>query len=298
MWKIKDLLNEYDLKATRYENKGKAIIIDTNQGKYVIKKKTDNNIFKYLNARSFTYYPKKLGEDDEYTLTEYIDSVDMPIEQQMVDLIELVALLHNKTTFYKEVDLDDYKETYENLNQDIDYLKHYYDDLIRVIETKIYMSPSEYLLARNITQIYKSLFYCKEQLDKWYDIVKEKRKQRFVVLHNNLELGHFIRGKYPYLISWDKAKIDIPIYDLYNIYQKYYYDFDFESIFQIYQTNYPLLEEEKILFFILISLPDKLTYQSNEYETVKKWSKQIDKIYKTGSYVSFKHSKAEKQKTN
>ena len=298
MWKIKDLLNEYDLKATRYENNGKVTIIDTNQGKYVIKKKTNNNIYKYLNARSFTYYPSKIGEDDEYILSEYIEPIDMPDEQKMVDLIELVALLHNKTTFYKEVDQDNYKEIYENLNQTIDYLKNYYDDLIRVIETKIYMSPAEYLLARNITIIYESIFYSKQQLDKWYQLVKGKRKQRFVVLHNNLELSHFIRSKYPYLISWDKAKIDIPIYDIYNLYQKHYYDFDFESIFNIYQSHYPLLEEEKILFYILIAIPDKLTFEKNEYETVKKWSRQIDKIYKTNYYISLKSSETEKQKTN
>ena len=32
----------------------------------------------------------------------------MPEEQKMIDMINLVSLLHSKTTFYKEVDEDDY----------------------------------------------------------------------------------------------------------------------------------------------------------------------------------------------
>lgn len=294
MWKVKDLLNHYELKATRYENHGKVTIIDTNRGKVVIKPYQNQQIYDYLNARSFTYYPRKIGENQEFFISEYVEEVLMPPEQKIMDLVELVSLLHNKTTFYREVDLDDYKRIYEYINNNIDYLKHYYDDLIKVIETKIYMSPSEYLLARNITQIYKSLFYSQQQLEKWYQLVKEKRKQRFVVLHNNLELNHFIRGKQPYLISWDKSKIDLPIYDLYNLYQKHYYDFDFSSIYQKYQANYPWLEEEKVLFFILISIPEKLNFLDNEFETVKDWSKKIDKLYKTENFILAETPKASK----
>ena len=45
-------------------------------------------------------------------------------------------------------------------------------------------------------------------------MVKDKRKVRYVVVHNNLDLDHFLKGKNNYLISWDKSKIDLPIYDL------------------------------------------------------------------------------------
>ena len=47
------------------------------------------------------------------------------------------------------------------------------------------MSPSEYLIASNISKLLASLTYAKEELDSWYDDAKEIKKQRLVVLHNN-----------------------------------------------------------------------------------------------------------------
>lgn len=83
----------------------------------------------------------------------------------MLDLIKLVSLLHNKTTHYKEVDFADYKTIYETLSNNIEYLYSYYNDIITLIETKVYMSPSEYLLARNISKIFGSLNFSKQELE-------------------------------------------------------------------------------------------------------------------------------------
>ena len=212
-------------------------------------------------------------------------------------MINLVSLLHSKTTFYKEVDEDDYKKIYEDISGNIEYLKSYYIDLITIIENKVYMSPSEYLLARNISKIFASLNYCENELNKWLEIVENKKKQRFVVLHNNLELDHFIRNNDSYLISWDKSKIDIPIFDLYKLYKKYALVFDFESILKEYEKNYPLLNEEILLFFILVTLPDKIEFIDNEYENTKIVSKKVDIIYKTEKLIE-EYFKTKKEYTN
>ena len=209
----------------------------------------------------------------------------MPKEQKMLDMIDLVSLLHYKTTYYKEVDEDDYKIIYEDVMGNIEYLNSYYLDLITIIESKVYMSPSEFLLAFNISKIFASLNYCQAKIKEWLSIIDEKKKQRFVVLHNNLEIDHYIRNNEPYLISWDKAKIDIPIFDLYKLYKRYSLDYDFEPILKKYEMNYPLLEEEKILFFVLITLPDKIEFNKSEYENTKIVGKQIDNLYKTEKLI-------------
>ena len=41
-------------------------------------------------------------------------------------MIDLVGLLHNKTTYYKEVDESDYKELYEDITNNIIHLNGYY----------------------------------------------------------------------------------------------------------------------------------------------------------------------------
>ena len=69
-------------------------------------------------------------------------------------------------------------------------------DYLIEAENSIYMSPSEYMLALNISKILGALNFCKDEIEKWYKIVKDKKKQRLVVLHNNLDLSHFLKNKF------------------------------------------------------------------------------------------------------
>jgi len=282
--KIYQILKKNNLKTRSYRKNGKVIVVDTNEGKKVIKK-GKNNIYEYLESRDFNYFPSVILDED-YEILDYVEEIEMPGEQKITDMMKLIALLHNKTTYYKEIVEDEFKQIYEDISNNIDYLNNYYTDIISIIETHEYMSPSEYLLARNISKIFNSLNFSKYELDNWYRMVENKKKQRYVVLHNNLELDHFIKNYNSYLISWEKAKIDIPIFDIYKLYKKHCLDFDFSTLFKIYENDYPLLEEERKLLFILISLPDKIEFNDTEYEMTKKIGEMLDYLYKTDDLIS------------
>ena len=268
--------------------------------KYVIKKKQEgiDNLFKYLSSRSFNNYPHILNEDNTNIYYEYIKDINEPEEQKIIDLVTLLSILHNKTTIYKEVDLDNYKLLYEKINKEIDDTYNYYDKLMNIINSVIYMSPSNYLIARNSTMIFNALIYSKNELDHWYKLIKNKRKVRVVTLHNNIKLEHYLNNNKPYLISWDHSKIDIPIFDLISLYKNHYLDFDFINIFKIYFNKYPYTKEEMILFLILISIPYKIKNYDNEYKTVISIRKLIDYLYKSNEIVkefSLKEENIEKQ---
>ena len=288
MKQINEILKKYNLKPHRYINNGKVTIVDTEMGRFAIKKNlTNKKIFTYLKSRSFNYYPKNINdEEEEYEITEYLEDIDYPNEQKMLDLINLVTLLHNKTTHYKEVDFDDYKQIYEDIKNNIEYLTSYYNDLITLIDTHIFMSPSEYMLARNISRIFNALNFCSYEIDNWYDLVKEKTKQRVVVLHNNLDLSHFIKNENSYLLSWDKAKIGIPIFDLYILYKHHGLDYNFEDILKHYEQSYPLQKDERKLLFVLIALPPKLDFSKNVYQMTSEITKMMDLLYKTEKLIS------------
>ena len=285
---INEIIKKHNIKPKKYKKIKTVTLIETENKKYIIKQNTKDikNIYEYLQTRNFNYIPKILNKDEDYEITEYIQNYDIPKEQKIIDMIYLVSLLHNKTTHYKETTEDDFKELYEDINNNIQYLFGYYNDLITLIETKVYMSPCEYLIARNFTKILESLYYSKQELDSWYKIVKEKTKQRLVVLHNNLELDHFIENENKYLISWNKAKIGIPSFDLYKLYKKHGLEVDFEEIYKIYIKNSPLQKEEQKLFFILISLPQTLKLDKTEYQNTIEAGKMIDLIYKTQEFIS------------
>jgi len=277
----------------RFTIKKSVKIIDTKEGYFVLKKKKKDRegneeitkIYDYLQSRSFSYYPKLLKDDEEYYIYEYVDDIDTPREQRALDLIRLTALLHSKTTYFKEVDIDRYKEIYENLSEEIDGLFNYYNGLMNIIDKSVYMSPREYLLATNSSKIFASLVFCKQTLTEWYDLIKESRKQRVVTIHNNLEVDHLLENEHPYLIGFEHAKRDMPIYDLYHFYQKHYLEFDFQELFSIYEQNYPLTKEEKKLFQVLLVLPKKIEFTNHMYEDCKTINAALNYLYKTESLM-------------
>ena len=283
---LKNIINKY--KAKKITLKNSAKIIENENTRLVIKKDNPNilDTYNYLLSRSFDYFPKIIYKDNDYNAYEYIEDVNEPSEQRILDIITLTSILHSKTTFYKEVDIDNYKYLYETINKKLEYLFNYYNDIITLIEKNIYMSPSNYIIARNINKIFETINYCKYEVDSWYELIKDKRKIRVVNIHNNLSLDHYIKNNKPYLISWNKNKIDMPIYDLLTLYKKYYLDFDFYELFNYYESRYPLTNEERKMLFILMSIPEKLVLDSSEYKNSIKCRKFFDYIYKTEELIN------------
>ena len=119
---INDILKKYNLRPNRYEKNGHSYIVNTDEGKYVLKQHVDkDDIYYYLNSRSFHYYPKNLNNTNEqFDIFEYIDEYSIPKEQKVIDLIDLTALLHSKTTHYKEITEDEYKKIYEDITNNIE----------------------------------------------------------------------------------------------------------------------------------------------------------------------------------
>ena len=278
------------MKTKKIVIRGKAKIYETDENKIVIKskKKELTSLFEYLNTRDFNNYPKILEENNNEIRYSYYTERQIMNEESIKDeeLIKTIGSLHYKTTYFKPVSKKKYKEIYNTLIDNIDYLKDYYDKLIRKIDTERYMSPSHYLLARNYTLINSNLIYIEKELNAWFNLVKDKTKERVSIVHNNLKKDNFIRGEENVLISWDNYLVDTPILDIYKLYKNEYKNMDFTSLLKTYNEIYPLTKEEIKLFMIMISMPKKLETKINEYENVLETSTLIDYTYRTNSVVS------------
>lgn len=273
---IKNELRKICPKAKKYEFYKNAVIYKNNKGvKYVIKENNNNllELYNYLNSRGFGYIPKLEYVNKKIYIYKYISNANMPDEQKISDLIKMVALLHNKTVYYKEISVDEIKEKYENLLNEINTLNDYYEDIITMVDSKVYMSPSEYMLARNSSMIFNCLNFCKIQLEDWYKLMENKTKKRIVLLHNNLDPDHLIKSDENYIISWNNVKRDIPIYDFINLYKKYYDKYDFSSLYKEYTKVFPLNEEERKLLFIILFLPSKINFTKSEINITLEVSK-------------------------
>lgn len=100
--------------------KGNTTILNTTSGTFAIKKRNNDirNLYNYLLSRNFDYFPKLIDDTrDELNVYEYVESISMPNDQKANDLIKLIALLHNKTSYNKEVSSDTYKKIYEKIKK-------------------------------------------------------------------------------------------------------------------------------------------------------------------------------------
>ena len=287
---VRKIASEYNIPINKITIKNNTRIIDD---KIVLKKKKNNdlnNVYKYLKSRSFDYFPEPITIDNLYEVYPFLEDTYEPSEQKATDIMHLLGLLHSKTTFYREIDIDKNKEIYENISDELEYLNNFYNDLITMIEKEVYMSPSGYLIARNINIIFGSIYYAKHNLEEWYKKIDNNKNERVVNIHNNINLDHYIKNEKPYLISWNKSRIDSPIYDLLSFYKYHYLDFDFDDLFHLYEKSYPLKEDERLLLFTYMAIPYKIEIISDEYEMCIKINKMIEYLYKTSNLIMNYHS--------
>lgn len=285
----------------RYEFYKSSIIYKDPEGKKHVAKENKNDIletYNYLNSRGFGYLPRLEYCDDNSYIYEFVEDINTPNEQRISDLIKIDALLHNKTVYYKDISIDEVKEIYEGLTKKIDNTFNYYDDIITMIESKIYMSPSEYMLARNCSSIFSCLNFCKKELDDWYSIMQSKTKKRVVLLHNNLNPEHIIRADDNVLISWDKVTRDLPIYDFIRIYKKMYSKYDFNELYQEYLKRFPLLDEERKLMFIILFIPPKIVFSNSEINSTIEVSKLCNYLVTTDKLFMENEAKNAKEQNH
>lgn len=265
---------------------GKVKIIENDGEKVVLKEKSKSlkELFDYLKTRDFTAFPDIIGEKAGSFIYEYLEKqpYEFNIENEM---IKLIASLHYKTTYYKSVSQNKYKEIYNKLIDNVDYLKEKYTSLIESIDNERYMSPSSYLFARNYSLIMSNLYYIEKELNAWYKLVKDKAKERVCVVHNNLKKENFFKGSKLVLTGWDNYLVDTPVLDIYKLYKNEYNKLDMPSLFRTYSENYSLTNEEIKLFNILISMPLKIIENQTEYEKVKSIKESLEYTYKTSEFV-------------
>ena len=284
------------LKVTIKDNK---VIVDTPLDSFIIIK-GDINKYNYLLSRGFDYIPRIIDYDDKYIMFDNLEAVNYDISEKLLDYIRVISLLHIKTSYYKEVNNLEYNFIYEELLSKINDTRNYYESLINGIESREYMSPIEYLIARNISLILYIINICFDLLEKYYSIVKGKSNIRVVTLYNN-DIANVVKTKDSiYLTDFNSSYIDSPIYDILFIYNKYYNYIDLDTILNTYIKVFKLSEEELLLIKILVLLPSKIRIgtEVNDMIITKNIMNKIYKSLKILESNKEETSKTKKQKDN
>ncbi|MBQ7136576.1 MAG: hypothetical protein IJO43_01190 [Bacilli bacterium] len=297
---LKKIKDNFSFKINECSFNNNVRFINTDKGRFVVKKNKHNNanLFRYLRTKNFHNFLELYDYSDEYEVYQYVNNVPVTIEEKALDIVNLITMLHNKTTFYKSSDIDKFQEIYEDINNKLAYLNNYYQNIRMIIEEEKYTSPSGYLFLRNLSVIHRSIDESKYFIDKWYELVKTKENFRVATIHNYLELDHLIKGDVTYLISWDKSCKASPIYDIMSLYKETYDKVDFYSLFELYNSKYPLYEEELYLLFSLLLVPSKLEFIKREIVNTKDVYELNNYLISTINFISKYQSDNTNAKTN
>ena len=147
-----------------------------------------------------------------------------------------------------------------------------FDNLINIE----YLLPSNYLFLTNYYVIDSALKYCKGVLDSWNLDISGKTEQRVSLVHNNLNLDHYIKNDKEYIISFDNYIIDSPVIDLYNFNKNEWKNINLADIYLEYSNLCKLNDDEEKLLFIMLCMPYKIVFCDNELENVKNVRMLVD----------------------
>ena len=297
MSKLSNFIKQNNIDSKKITYKNKAIIIELEKEKIVLKKDNKNikDIYEYLSSRSFPYilYPEKIT--DNYSIYKYINEVNTIKEEKAIHLMNILTDLQNRTTTYKEYTLDEIKEIYENNLSKINTLFQYYNDLEESFSLHVYPSPYELLYLNNVSKIYNVLEYSRTINEKWYKIVNKNKKKRIVFLHNHLSLEHFIDDGMGKLINFNFAKYGIVIDDFKNFYKVHFRELDMESLFDAYQKKYKFSDSELLLLFLELMIPEKIKLTNNIMTNTLIISNLINYIDITRNFVLKEQEKNKKE---
>ena len=280
--KLYDIIQKHQLHPKRYQKIRSVYIIDDRNKRLSIKLNTNNyDIYQYLISRDFPYFPTSYNNiNDDYDILEYIDNLPISKEQKINDYIDILAYLHHKTSYKREIDLDEIKEIYENINNKINSLQNHYHQLNNMIDKEMFLSPAMYLLVCNLSLIYKILKESFILLNEVYDNIKNTKSMRVALLHNNIDLDHLITNEHSYLISWDKAYFASPVYELETFYRKYYHLVELKDFLKTYELTNQLSTDEKKLLLVLLAIPKELQLSNDTYNDTRVINNEINYLNK------------------
>ena len=242
-------------------------IIEEDNKKICIKRVNNSllNRYNYLRSKGFyNIFDYKINNG--YEIRSFVDEIDISKEDKIYNLIYLIAMLHTKTTHYKNISLDEIKTFYEKETDEIIDIKNYYNTICENNDYKMLLLPSINLLIDNISLLFISLDKSKYFLDKWYEVVKDKKRKRVVLNHNNLKISNYIVSDNSYLINWDKSIIDTPVIDLYSLFKNNIDNIDLIDCFNTYKTKYVLYEEEVLFLYFKLLKIDKVLFDKDEFD--------------------------------
>lgn len=176
--------------------------------------------------------------DHFFYLTDYVQTIPLPLEQQIHYYIELLGKLHSETSLEVDVSDDELQRSY---NKDYKRLQDSYDCLqknMEVYELQRDRSPFEWYFMMVYPMLYTMLHHAHDELKKFYDLIKREKKLPISLIHGDVNVANLlVTEKSTYLINFEKSMFSISSLDMYYFLENYHQVPGLHSIILDYVKN-------------------------------------------------------------
>jgi len=191
-----------------------------NKYKYLQNQGLNNIIYpiKNLDNLYYTRLTNNYCNDECYCVMPYIDDNNVLNQTKCKALLEQLTILHNKTSFNKNISLLKSKNKMEEIIKYLEYKFNIIESYIRSIEAQPFDEFSIPIL-KNYQYILDAKKILIEKNKIIVNAIKSEKSVTYCFIHNNPKLDHLIVTKgEKYLISIDNGVIGIPSLDIAKFY--------------------------------------------------------------------------------
>ena len=263
----------------------------------ITSQKSLQTMYEYIETLSLHHFVKIIRNQNQQYLTPYqhqyvylmpfMDSGSSFLKELKIKFyFETLAYLHSHSCYDMKVN----QQYYEILKNDILKIIHerlsYYEQMMRNYENEIYRSPSQWLLVMNYYRIYHALCCAQQYLSQYMDIVNGHHSIRVCLTYKNFDYQH-IYLKEKCLLSLDYMCIDLPIYDIFDMYQRIPdILFDLDCFSQCYIKKFELREDEKLLLCCLMNIVPIIQLEHDEIDNIIKISRLLYYLDSIQNFIS------------
>ncbi|WP_041138648.1 hypothetical protein [Beduini massiliensis] len=215
-------------------------------------------------------------QNQYFYLMPWYESDLVPMrELKLKFYFETLAWLHNHTFYNVKVSKQYYEKLCKDIYGIIQERANYYYQLLVYCEQSFDRSPWQWMLLMNYYRIENSLNCAYKYLEQFQSMVCSKEYVRVSLVYMNFKYQH-IYLNYQKLISIDHMKIDMPIYDIFNMYQQTTDTlFDLDSLFQFYLNKVVLYNDERVLLAALLSITPIVELKGKNIDNVIQLSRLV-----------------------
>jgi len=226
-------------------------------------------------------------QDQYFYVMPWIVTDDFIVKElKLRQYFYLLAMIHNRSYYSLKVNIGYFKSMIEQLNEMIVARLEYYTNKLQQFEFNYFKSPAEWEFALNFPLFIKQLEQSRNFLSLFENISESLTSVRLSLVYMNFNVKH-ISLQANMLLSIDKIRIDLPIYDLYDLFlHQDTMVYENGLLVESYLHKFMLYDYERVLLACLLTCIPLLEFSKDEVDNVIRITKLLNYIDSSQQFIT------------